>query len=155
MAKYSGWTFHSSEKGLAVVKQTPVTLDGGFASSNYRHWLLAGTRYVNLAILVRRSFNYPSFISNQLRVTDFDIGFCDSISSGTLQDEELASQLIGFARLSRNVCQISRRYWRTLCLCETTCGLNLYRPPARDQIFEARAPEFGCADLFLRHYLGV
>lgn len=62
---YHDWALHSSENGLAVIRRRPAD------NRNNSFWMYAGTRFVDLAILVRRADGYLTRMAKQLRAMTF------------------------------------------------------------------------------------
>lgn len=77
---FKNWIIHTSENGLAVVRRCQVSReDMGF-------WMLTGTRYVDLAVLVRREAKFAETISAGLRAMEFDETINTSADRGSLDD---------------------------------------------------------------------
>lgn len=88
-AKYQTWTVHSSEHGLSFVRRQPLD------NKNNNFMMLASTRFVDLAILVRRAENYLLTMSQQLRTMNFGLQSMTDVQATALnEDGEMDSQTL-------------------------------------------------------------
>lgn len=94
VARTQQWTLHSAEGGLSVVRRNPLDLSGnGFM-------MLAPTRFVDLAILVRRAENYLLAMGKQLRAMRFDSAQLDQVRVSTNAGDEVSSEQLREAQES-------------------------------------------------------
>lgn len=80
-AKYQTWTVHSSEEGLSFVRRQPLD------NKNNNFMMLASTRFVDLAIMVRRAENYLLTMSNQLRTMDFGLQSMTDVQATAMSED--------------------------------------------------------------------
>lgn len=80
-AKYQTWTVHSSEHGLSFVRRQPLD------NKNNNFMMLASTRFVDLAIMVRRAENYLLTMSQQLRTMDFGLQSMTDVQATALSED--------------------------------------------------------------------
>jgi len=80
-AKYQTWTVHSSEQGLSFVRRQPLD------NKNNNFMMLASTRFVDLAIMVRRAENYLLTMSHQLRTMDFGLQSMTDVQATAMSED--------------------------------------------------------------------
>ncbi|MCG7258873.1 MULTISPECIES: DUF5133 domain-containing protein [unclassified Corynebacterium] len=117
VSRYRDWTIHSCEEGLAVVRRAPLE------NSQNNFFMLAGTRFVDLAILALRADNYLGRISEQLRQLSFGpeaLNVLESSGSegnaGTLEkirgaDQKLQGSLRKFAKIQAELVYVRDHLW--------------------------------------------
>ena len=112
-ASYNYWTIHNSGDGMAVVRTAEPSPEDN------KLWMLAGTRFVDLALLVRRSGRYLSELSERLRRIRFVGDEVEKILLSQEIDEKdvaeanenLSASLSRFQDLQRDLIEFRDRLW--------------------------------------------
>lgn len=94
VARTQHWTLHSAEGGLTALRRNRLD------TSNNSFMMLAPTRFVDLAILVRRADNYMLAMSKQLRAMRFDSEDLEKIRVSGSGESEVTQEQIRKAQKS-------------------------------------------------------
>ncbi|WP_141759146.1 MULTISPECIES: hypothetical protein [unclassified Corynebacterium] len=117
---YKNWNIHSSPEGIAVVRRSAISREDPAL------WMITGTRFMDLALLVARAAKYLSSISNRLREMKFE--GLDGVHTETMNlqqlrgaSDKLQRQLDRFQDIQRDFVVFRDQLWF-----ETVPGRELY-----------------------------